>query len=143
MGILHGTIVDAASGEKLDAKVHVLNAMGNFAQPRDALLKRGPGTPFFFSDGEFEVSGSRGRTDVLVERGTEYLVVRSRKRASPSGKPVDRKPGGCRQIFFSDDDFARAERNWPTGQGQGRTGLCGPGRRLAAQQADGSEIQTV
>ena len=25
MGILHGTIVDAASGEKLDAKVHVLS----------------------------------------------------------------------------------------------------------------------
>ncbi|MDP6700532.1 MAG: hypothetical protein QGH25_12855, partial [Candidatus Latescibacteria bacterium] len=77
MGILHGTIVDAASGEKLDAKVHVLNAMGNFAQPRDALLKRGPGTPFFFSDGEFEVSGSRGRTDVLVERGTEYEPYRA------------------------------------------------------------------
>ena len=77
MGILHGTIVDAASGEKLDAKVHVLNAMGNFAQPRDALLKRGPGTPFFFSDGEFEVGGSRGRTDVLVERGTEYEPYRT------------------------------------------------------------------
>ena len=77
MGILHGTIVDAITGEKLDAKVHVLNAMGNFSHPPNPLLKRGPGTPFFFSDGEFEVAASRGRTDVLVERGTEYEPYRT------------------------------------------------------------------
>ena len=72
MGRLHGTIVDDATGERIDAKVHVLTASGNFAHPSDAMLKVGPGTPFFFSDGEFEVSASRGRVDVLVERGTEY-----------------------------------------------------------------------
>ncbi|HIL11748.1 MAG TPA: hypothetical protein EYG11_23930, partial [Candidatus Latescibacteria bacterium] len=77
MGILHGTIVEEATGEKLDAKVHVLNAMGNFSHPHNSLLKRGPGTQFFFSDGEFEVRGSRGRTDILVERGSEYEPYRT------------------------------------------------------------------
>jgi len=72
MGLLHGTIIDAASGEKIDAKVHVLNSMGTFSHPTGVLLKNGPGTPFFFSDGEFEVNAGRGRADVLVERGTEY-----------------------------------------------------------------------
>ena len=77
MGILHGTIVEETTGEKLDAKVHVLNAMGNFSHPHNSLLKRGPGTQFFFSDGEFETRGSRGRTDILVERGTEYEPYRT------------------------------------------------------------------
>jgi len=72
MGILHGTIIDAATNEKIDAKVHILNARGRFIPPEGALLKRGNGTPFFFSDGEFEVTVTRGRTDILVERGTEY-----------------------------------------------------------------------
>ena len=72
MGTLHGTIIDAVSGESLDAKVHVLTASGTFSHPPNSMLKRGPGTPFFFCDGAFAVEGSRGRTDVLVERGTEY-----------------------------------------------------------------------
>ena len=77
MGILHGTIIDQATGESIDAKVHLLNAMGNFVHPNSALLKRGPGTPFFFADGQFEVNAPRGRTDVLVERGTEYEPFRT------------------------------------------------------------------
>ena len=72
MATLHGTIVDAATNEPIDAKVHVLGPHGAFQHPAGALLKRGPGTPFFFADGEFEVQVGRGRTDVLVERGTEY-----------------------------------------------------------------------
>ena len=72
MATLHGTIVDTATNQPIDAKVHVLNAMGTFCHPEGALLKRGPGRPFFFSNGEFEVNIGRGRTDVLVERGTEY-----------------------------------------------------------------------
>ncbi|MBT4499430.1 MAG: CehA/McbA family metallohydrolase [Gemmatimonadetes bacterium] len=76
MGILHGTVVDAATGEQLDAKVHVLTSTGNFAHPSGSLLKRGPGTPFFFTDGQFQVNASRGRADVLVERGTEYEPAR-------------------------------------------------------------------
>ena len=76
MGILHGTIIDEATGEKIDAKVHVLNAMGNFSHPRDPLLKRGPGTPFFFSDGEFDVFCARGRTDLTRTRASEREGVR-------------------------------------------------------------------
>ena len=60
MGILHGTIIDAVSGEPLDAKVRVLNAMGTFSHPPGSMLKRGPGTPFFFCNGSFAVEGSRG-----------------------------------------------------------------------------------
>ncbi len=50
MGLLHGTIIDAATNQRIDAKVHVLSANGTFLRPADSLLKRGPGTPFFFSD---------------------------------------------------------------------------------------------
>ena len=76
MAILHGTIVDAATGEPIDAKVHVLDSTGHFRHPADALLKRGPGVPFFFSGGQFEVDVPQGRTDVLVERGSEYAPAR-------------------------------------------------------------------
>ncbi len=76
MGILHGNIVDAATGEQIDAKVHVLTSNGRFYHPQEAMLKNGPGTPFFFCNGEFEVRAGRGRTDVRVERGTEYESAR-------------------------------------------------------------------
>ena len=76
MATLHGTTVDAATGEAIDAKVHVLSSRGSFQHPADALLKRGPGTPFFFAGGSFEVEVPRGRTDVLVERGSEYEPAR-------------------------------------------------------------------
>lgn len=77
MATLHGTIIDAATNEKIDAKVHVLGPGGNFHHPAGALLKRGPGTPFFFAPGgEFTVATGRGRTDILVERGTEYRPQR-------------------------------------------------------------------
>ncbi len=72
MGILHGNIVDAETGQPISAKVHVLTSSGRFCHPEDAMLKRGPGTPFFFCEGSFEVTANRGRIDVLVERGTEY-----------------------------------------------------------------------
>ena len=76
MGILHGNIVDGTTGEQIDAKVHVLTSNGRFTHPQAAMLKRGPGTPFFFCNGEFEVRAGRGRVDVLVERGTEYEPAR-------------------------------------------------------------------
>ena len=88
MATLHGTIVDAATNAPIDAKVHVLDAMGRFRSPDSALLKHGPGTPFFFSRGEFEVSVGRGRTDVLVERGTEYRPQRVTV-ATPEAGVVD------------------------------------------------------
>ena len=72
MGLLHGTIIDSTTNQRINAKVHVLSSTGIFCKPEDALLKRGPGTEFFFCDGEFAVNTPRGRTDILVERGTEY-----------------------------------------------------------------------
>ena len=85
MATLHGSIIDAATGEQIDAKVHVLDASGRFHHPPDALLKHGPGTPFFFSDGQFDVNAGRGRTDILVERGTEYEPARLVVEAPASG----------------------------------------------------------
>ena len=76
MGMLHGTIVDTATGQPINAKVHVLSSNGRMQWPKGAILKRGPGTEFFFSDGEFRVDTPRGRTDILVERGTEYEPCR-------------------------------------------------------------------
>ena len=76
MATLHATIIDAATNQKIDAKVHVLDCSAAFKRPADALLKVGSGTPFFFSNGEFEVDVQRGRTDILVERGTEYEPAR-------------------------------------------------------------------
>jgi hypothetical protein len=77
MGTLHGTIFDSETKRQIDAKVHILDARGSFCYPATALLKNGPGTPFFFSSGEFEVSAGRGRADILVERGTEYEPIRT------------------------------------------------------------------
>lgn len=85
MGMLHGTVMDAATGEPLDVKVHVLSAIGNFVHPQQALLKQGPGTPFFFCDGTFEVGLPRGRAMVLVERGTEYVPWRGTVEMSEKG----------------------------------------------------------
>ncbi len=73
MAKLTGSIVDRDTGEQIEARVRVLNASGNFVSPPNALLKVGPGSPFFYSDGKFEVEVSRGWNQVLVERGTEYV----------------------------------------------------------------------
>ena len=71
--VLAGSIIDSATGEQIPAKVQVLGASGNFVHPQDAILKVGPGSPFFYSDGRFEVNVSRGPTRLVVERGTEYV----------------------------------------------------------------------
>ena len=69
---LAGRIVDKATGEPVPARVHVTASAGHFVHPRDAILKVGPGVPFFYCDGSFEVSVNRGPVRVVVERGTEY-----------------------------------------------------------------------
>ncbi|MCI0441489.1 MAG: CehA/McbA family metallohydrolase [Chloroflexi bacterium] len=73
MAKLAGVIVDEATGQRIDARVQVLASSGRFVSPADAILKVGPGVPFFYSDGAFEVDATRGPTQVLVERGTEYV----------------------------------------------------------------------
>ena len=107
MGILHGHIIDSATGKQIDAKVHVLTSDGRFAHPREAVLKRGPGTPFFFCNGSFEVRGGRGRTDILVERGTEYEPLRT---------VVDMPEHGARDVEISLKRwYFPQENNWYPG----------------------------
>ena len=69
---LTGRITDASTGHPVEARVEVLTSSGHFAHPKDAILKVGPGRPFFYSDGSFAVDVGCGRTRVVVERGTEY-----------------------------------------------------------------------
>ena len=67
-----GSIVDAATGEPVPARVQVLVSTGETVHPPDAILKVGPGAPFFYADGAFEVEAPRGAARVVAERGTEY-----------------------------------------------------------------------
>ncbi|MFP6653792.1 MAG: hypothetical protein VCA17_16465, partial [Dehalococcoidia bacterium] len=76
MGKLTGVIVDSGSGEQIEARVKVLASSGVFAHPANAILKVGPGEPFFYSDGSFEVEVGRGAAQVVVERGTEYAPAK-------------------------------------------------------------------
>jgi hypothetical protein len=73
MGKLVGSIVDSDTGERIEAKVQVLDSSGASARPKGALLKVGPGLSFFYSDGGFEVDVTRGLARITVERGTEYV----------------------------------------------------------------------
>ena len=79
MGTLHGHIIDSATGEQISAKVHVLTSDGRFCQStREAMLKRGPGTPFLLLRRRIRGSGLPvGAPTYLVERGTEYEPVRT------------------------------------------------------------------
>ena len=76
MAKLIGSIVDKATGEPVEARVQVLASSGAFIHPANAILKVGPGAPFFYSDGQFEVEVPRGMTQVVAERGTEYVPAR-------------------------------------------------------------------
>ncbi len=71
MGRIKGVVIDAVSGEKVVSKVQVLSSNGRYLRPSDSIEKVGPGSPFFYCDGEVEVQAARGQVDVIVERGTE------------------------------------------------------------------------
>jgi hypothetical protein len=75
MAVIRGRITEAATGAVKAAKVQVLTSQGHFARPPDAVLKVGPGHPFFYCDGEFEVNAPVGGVRVCVERGTEYVPL--------------------------------------------------------------------
>lgn len=75
MAKLSGQIIDKQSGQRVEARVQVLSSGGTFLHPPEVLLKVGPGLPFFYCDGAFEVDAPRGVTRILVERGTEYTPV--------------------------------------------------------------------
>ena len=71
-----GEIRDALTGERLQARVQIIGPTGEPLAPNDAMWKRGPGEPFFYSDGQFSVDAPRGYSQVLVERGTEFTPWR-------------------------------------------------------------------
>ena len=73
---LVGRIFDKRTGERIEARVQVRPIEGRFLSPPGSILKVGPGQPFFYSDGEFEIEVPRGSTAILVERGTEYVPAR-------------------------------------------------------------------
>lgn len=85
MATLRGRIWDRAGGRPLEARVQVLAANGSPLAPPDAIKKVGPGQPFFYADGSFEVESARGQVDVLVERGTEYRPFQLTLDAPPGG----------------------------------------------------------
>jgi hypothetical protein len=58
MATIAGKIMDKSTHETIAARVQVLSVEGRFMYPREALLKVGPGIPFFYSDGEFVVEAS-------------------------------------------------------------------------------------
>ena len=62
MAKLAGRIIDKQSGEQVEARVQVLSSGGTFLHPADVLMKVGPGLPFFYCDGAFEVDAPRGVT---------------------------------------------------------------------------------
>ncbi len=72
MARLAGEIRDAATGERVEARVQVLQPNGEHLLPANAMKKVGPGEPFFYSDGQFSVDARTGYHRILVERGTEY-----------------------------------------------------------------------
>lgn len=76
MATLRGRVFDRETGRPIEARVQVLDATGHLRAPDGAVLKRGPGEPFFYCEGAFEVDVPRGQVDVVVERGTEYRPLR-------------------------------------------------------------------
>jgi hypothetical protein len=76
MSELRGRIFDADTGQRLEARVHVLASTGLPVAPEVALRKVGGGEPFFYSEGTFAVEVDRGQADIVVERGTEYRPLR-------------------------------------------------------------------
>jgi hypothetical protein len=75
MATVNGRITEAVTGDLRAATVQVLTSSGRLASPRDAVLKVGPGSPYFYCDGLFEVDVPVGGVRVRVERGTEYVPL--------------------------------------------------------------------
>lgn len=75
MARIAGRIRDGATGAVVPARVQVLTSAGRFVHPPGAVLKVGPGHPFFYCDGTFDVAVPVGGVRVRVERGTEYVPL--------------------------------------------------------------------
>jgi len=88
MGKIAVKIIDSETNEMVPAKAQVISSSGEYVSPKDAIQKVGPGHPFFYSDGSFEVDVTRGTTRITVERGTEYSPRTIDFDASASGTNV-------------------------------------------------------
>ena len=88
MATLKGRVRDGVSGACVAAKVRVLTSGGSCVSPAGSIMKVGPGDPFFYCPGEFEITVPRGSTDIIVERGTEYRPLR-RVVAIPAGGAME------------------------------------------------------
>ena len=75
MAKLAGTIYDEATGQPVAARVQAIGSHGLPISPAGALHKVGPGEPFFYADGTFEIEVPRGNVRITVERGTEYVPI--------------------------------------------------------------------
>ena len=72
-----GSITDSATGEPVPARVQVLVSTGETVHPPDAILKVGPGAPFFYADGAFEVEAPQdGRPSGAALPAIDLSVVR-------------------------------------------------------------------
>jgi len=73
MRLLTGTIRDIVTGRKVEARVQIIGPSGAPIAPDHSMWKIGPGKAFFYSDGSFSLEVPRGRVQITVERGTEYV----------------------------------------------------------------------
>ena len=67
MGKLLAEITDQKSGEKLEARVQILDPNGIPISPKTSMWKKGPGEPFFYTNGLFEMDVTSGYYRILVE----------------------------------------------------------------------------
>ncbi|HEV8636147.1 MAG TPA: CehA/McbA family metallohydrolase [Chloroflexota bacterium] len=107
MPTVRGRVFEREGERTLEARVQVLDSTGHLRAPDGAILKRGPGEPFFYCQGAFEVDVPRGQVDVVVERGTEYRPLRVTVDA-PSSGTVDLDLGLERWVRL-------AEQGWHAG----------------------------
>jgi hypothetical protein len=76
MGTVRGRIIDGATGQAVEARVHALASTGQYRAPAAALKKMGGGPPFFYAEGSFALDLPVGPAELIVERGTEYRPLR-------------------------------------------------------------------
>jgi len=83
MATISGKTIDKETGETVEARVQALSSGGQFLHPKDAILKVGPGVPFFYCDGEFTVDPPRGMTQIpgLCDHGPSVRGREGRRRA--------------------------------------------------------------
>jgi len=68
-----GSVIDSLTGQLVSARIHAKGSNGDVFYPNNTIKKVGPGLNAFYSDGEFILDVPPGETEIIVEKGTEYL----------------------------------------------------------------------